>query len=164
AAVAGPVDPPGRVERAAENASRAELPGHVDRGVEQARGPPPPLEQRVEPPAEAADGRDLDVAERQVLLEAIGHVVVTARHEADRDGHAGEILGAPDARIRTDVDRVARDTVRVGDELPHAGAGIAHAAPRARVADGLRPFQKRLVLRAGLIAARPRLHLALIDV
>src|SRR5262249_7290325 len=70
----------------------------------------------------------------------------------------------PDTRIRADVDRMARDTVRVGDELPHAGAGVAHAAPRARVPDGLRAFQKRLVLRAGFVAAGPSLHLAVVDV
>src|SRR5262249_60287174 len=120
---------------------------------ELARAPTLPLGRGFGRRAEAADGRDLDVAERQVLREAIGQVVGTARHEADRDGHAGEILGAPDARIRTDVDRVARDTVRVGNELPHAGAGVAHAAPRARVADGLRALRNRLGLRPGLWAA-----------
>src|SRR5262249_4809201 len=78
--------------------------------------------------------------------------------------HAGEIFGPPDPRIRPHVDRVARDAVRVGDELAHAGARIADAAPRARVADRLRALQKRLILRPGLVAAGPPLHLSEVDI
>jgi len=77
---------------------------------------------------------------------------------------AGAILGPSNSRIRPDVDRVPRDAVRVGHELAHAGARVAHAAPRARVADGLGPFQKRLILRSGLVAPAPRFHLTEINV
>src|SRR4029453_9656982 len=49
-------------------------------------------------------------------------------------------------------------------ELPHAGARIAHAAPRASIPDRLRAFQKWLILGPGLVAARPALHLAQVDV
>src|SRR5206468_273984 len=119
---------------------------------------------RVEPAPEAADRLDLDVGQGQIGLEAIGDVVVAARHQADRDGHAAQILRPADARVRAHVDRVARHAVGVGYELPHAGAGVAHAAPRARVADRLRALEERLVLRPELVAAAPRLHLTEVDV
>ena len=89
---------------------------------------------------------------------------MASRHQPDRDRDAGEVLGPPDARVRTHVDRVPRNAVRIGDELPHAGARVAHAAPRARISDGLGAFQKRLVLRARLVASGPPLHLAEVDV
>ena len=132
--------------------------------VEQARRLDLALQQGVESPTEPSDGLDLDVGERQIALETVRNVVVAARHQADRDGHPGEVLGASDSRVRTHVDRVPRDAVCVGHELSHAGARVAHAAPRARVADGLRSLEEWLVLRPGLVAAGPRLHLTVIDV
>src|SRR5213593_678437 len=158
------VHPPERVELAIEDLPQAQLLGHVDLRVEKARRLHLALQQRVEPAPEAADGLYLDVLERQVLLEAVGHVVVAARHEPDRDGHAAKVFGPADGRVGAHVDRVPRDAIRVGHELSHPGARVTHAAPGARVADGLGTLEERLVLRASLVAARPRLHLTVIDV
>src|SRR6266540_911668 len=158
------VHPPERVELSVEDLSQAQLLGHVDLRVEETRRLHLALQQRFEPAPEAADRRDLDILERQVLLEPVGHVVVAARHQPDRDWHAAKVFGPSDGRVGAHVDRVPRHAVGVGHELSHTGARVAHAAPRARVADGLRALEERLVLRASLVAAGPRLHLTVIDV
>src|SRR5262249_2336458 len=54
--------------------------------------------------------------------------------------------------------------VGIGHELAHAGARVAHAAPRARVADGLGVAGKHLVLGAIAVTAGPRLHHAHVEV
>src|SRR5262245_22569741 len=163
-AVARLVYPPERVELAAEDHAQAELLGHVDLRIEQARRLDLTLQQRIEPATEAADRLDPDLGERQIAFESVGHVVVAARHQADGDRHTGQILRPTNARVRPHVDRVARNTVGVGHELAHAGPRVAHAAPRARVADSLRAFQKWLILRPRLVASGPALHLAEVDV
>src|SRR6185295_11395537 len=68
-AIARLVHPPERVELAAEDLAQAELLGHVDLRVEQARRLDFTLQERVEPTTEAADRLDLDLVERQIALE-----------------------------------------------------------------------------------------------
>src|ERR1700675_125096 len=88
---------------------------------------------------------------------------MAAGAHADRDRHVLEIARLPDARIRPHENRPRRHAIRVSHETPHAGAGIADAAPDAGALDHLglafgigpvlRPLEILQILPARLCAA-----------
>src|SRR5580692_5644845 len=89
---------------------------------------------------------------------------MAAGAHADRDRNVLEIARLTDARIRPHEDRPWRHAVGLGDETPHAGAGIADRAPDAgtlddlglvlRIGPVLRPLEILQILPARLRAAK----------
>src|SRR5580704_6014079 len=89
---------------------------------------------------------------------------MAAGAHADRDRHVLEIARLFNTRIRPHENRPRRHAVGLGDETPHAGAGIADRAPDAGALDhlglvfGIRPVLRPLeilqILPARLRAAK----------
>src|ERR1700730_797979 len=89
---------------------------------------------------------------------------MAAGTHADRDRHVLEIARLTNARIRPHEDRPRRHAIGLGDETPHAGAGIADRAPDAsaldhlglvlRIGPVLRPLEILQILPARLRAAK----------
>ena len=77
--------PPQRLELVLDDLAQAELLGHGDLRRQQARRLDLAVEQRLEPRAEAAGVDGLDVLERQIFLQPVGHVEMAAGAHADRD-------------------------------------------------------------------------------
>src|SRR4029077_7041888 len=104
------------------------------------------IEKSFEPCAEATHIVGLDVFERQIFLQRIGHVEVAAGAHSYGDGHVLEVLRTLDSGIGPHENRPGRYAVGFRHEPTHAGAGITYTAPYTRALDHILALGIDLVL------------------
>ena len=97
---------------------KPKLLGHRDLRRQQRGGLDLAVEQRLQPRAEAAGVDGLDVLERQIFFQPVGHVEMAAGAHADRDRNVLQILRLADLGIRPHEDRPGRIAVGLGTNLP----------------------------------------------